>query len=117
MEEGLVAVPASTLTQTITYMQVKEVTLRSEEGSLVIDSAGSETHIKTVPHEEFPHIPKIEVKGQVINREMFALGIKTASFAASVSCILSKASLASCRNQEPSIRALIRTRFFPEMLS
>jgi DNA polymerase-3 subunit beta len=86
-EEGIVAVPASTLTQTITYMQVKEVTLRSEDGSLVIDSSGSETHIKTVPYEEFPHIPKIEAKGQIINREMFALGIKTASFAASVSSI------------------------------
>jgi len=86
-EEGSVAVPASILTQTIQCMSVKEVTLRTEENSLVIEGSGSETYIKTIPHEEFPHIPKIKDKGQVINKSLFALGIKTASFAASVSSI------------------------------
>lgn len=86
-EEGVIAVPASTLTQTIQFMSVKEVTLRSEEGSLVIEGSGSETYIKTIPHEEFPTIPHITGKGQTINRELFALGIKTAAFAASVSSI------------------------------
>lgn len=86
-EEGSVAVPASTLTQTIQCMSVKEVTLRTEEGSLVIEGSGSETYIKTIPHEEFPHIPRIKEEGQKINRELFSLGIKTASFAASVSSI------------------------------
>jgi DNA polymerase-3 subunit beta len=86
-EEGSVAVPASTLTQTIQCMTVKEVTLRTEEGSLVIEGSGSETYIKTIPHEEFPHIPRIKEAGQPINRELFSLGIKTASFAASVSSI------------------------------
>jgi len=86
-EEGTVAVAAFTLASTIQYMTVKEVTLRTEEGSLVIEGSGSETHIKTVPYDEFPHIPRIEGKGQKINREMFSLGIKTAAFAASVSSI------------------------------
>lgn len=86
-EQGSVAVPAATLTQTIQCMSVKEVTLRTEEGSLVIEGTGSETYIKTVPYDEFPHIPKIETKGQIINRELFSLGIKTAAFAASVSSI------------------------------
>ena len=86
-EEGSIAVPASTLTQTVQCMSVKEVTLRTEEGSLVIEGTGSETYIKTIPHEEFPHIPKIEGAGQKVQRELFSLGIKTASFAASVSSI------------------------------
>lgn len=86
-EEGSVAVPASILTQTVQYMSVNELTLRTEEGSLVIEGSGSETYIKTVPHEEFPHIPRIEGDGQTINKEMFSLGIKTASFSASVSSI------------------------------
>jgi DNA polymerase-3 subunit beta len=86
-EEGSIAVPASVLLQTIQYMSVKEITLRSEEQVLVVEGDGSQTHIKTVPHEEFPHIPQITEKGQAINRELFALGIKTAAFAASVSSI------------------------------
>lgn len=86
-EEGSVAVPASTLTQTIQCMSVTEVTLRTEEGSLVIEGSGSETYIKTIPHEEFPHIPRIKESGQILNKELFSLGIKTASFAASVSSI------------------------------
>ena len=86
-EEGIIAVPASTLTQTIQYMSQKDVTLRAEEGVLVVEGSGSETNIKSIPHEEFPVIPKIKEKGQVINKTLFALGIKTASFAASQSSI------------------------------
>jgi len=86
-EEGSVAVPASILTQTIAYMNTKEVTLRIEETLLVIEGSGSVTNIKTVPYEEFPHIARITQKGQKINKTLFSLGIKTASFAASVSSI------------------------------
>jgi DNA polymerase III subunit beta len=86
-EEGIVAVPATILTQTVQYMSVKDVTLRAEEGSLVVEGSGSETYIKTVPHEEFPHIPRIEGEGQIVNKDLFSLGIKNASFAASVSSI------------------------------
>ncbi len=86
-EAGSIAVPAGTLTQTMQYMTHKEVTLRAEDGVLVIEAAGSETTIKSVPYEEFPTIPKIEGSGQVINRALFALGIKTVSFAASLSSI------------------------------
>lgn len=87
LEEGCIAIPASTLTQTIHYMSQKEVTLRAEEGVLVVEGSGSETNIKAIPHEEFPIIPKIQEVGQIINKTLFALGIKTASFAASQSSI------------------------------
>ncbi len=86
-EDGVIAVPASTLTQTVHYMSQKEVTLRAEEGVLVVEGNGSETNIKSIPHEEFPKIPRVENEGQKINKSLFALGIKTASFAASQSSI------------------------------
>jgi len=86
-EEGTVAVPATILTQTIACMTTKEVTLRTEETILVIEGSGSETNIKTVSPEEFPNIPRLTKKGQKINKNLFSLGIKTASFAASVSSI------------------------------
>ncbi len=87
IEDGTVAVPAGTLTQTVQYMSQKEITLRAEEGVLVVEGSGSETNIKVIPHEEFPTIPKIEAPGQTLNKSLFALGIKTASFAASQSSI------------------------------
>ncbi len=87
MEEGVVAVPASTLLQTIQYLQGSTVVLKIEEGSLVVESNGSVTYIKTIPHSDFPHITKIEKKGQQIQKDSFALGIKTAALAASVSSI------------------------------
>ncbi|MCA9361582.1 DNA polymerase III subunit beta [Candidatus Kaiserbacteria bacterium] len=86
-EEGSVAVPAQTLIQTIHFINQPKVTLRVEESVLVIESKGSETSIKTIPYEEFPNIPKIESSGQVVNKSLFSLGIKTASFAASQSSI------------------------------
>lgn len=84
---GVVAVPTSTLLQTIQYMSGKEVSLQVEDTTLIVEGSGSRTSIKSIPHEEFPTIPHIEAKGQVVQSNLFALGIKTASFAASVSSI------------------------------
>jgi DNA polymerase-3 subunit beta len=86
-EEGLVAVSASILTQTVNYCSGKNITLKTEEGTLVVESGESVTIIKTIPHEEFPTISHIETSGQVVNRNLFALGIKTTAFSASVSSI------------------------------
>ena len=87
IEEGSIAVPASVLIQTIGCMITKEVTLRTEESSLIIEGSESVTTIKSIPHEEFPFIPRIVDKGQKVHRSLFSLGIKTTSFAASVSSI------------------------------
>lgn len=86
-DEGSVAVPASTLIQTINLHTQKEVTLRVEEGSLVIEGRESTSQIKTVAHDEFPTIPRLTAAPQTINGVQFALGIKTAVFAASQSSI------------------------------
>lgn len=86
-ESGAVAVPAATLIQTINLHTQKEVTLRVEEGSLVVEGVDSTTQIKTVPHDEFPTIPRLTTDAQEVNGAQFALGIKTAVFAASQSSI------------------------------
>ena len=86
-EEGVVAVPASVLLQTVNLITQPKTTLRHEDNTLVVESAGSETQIKCISHEEFPTIPKLEGKGQTINNQLFSLGIKTAAFAVSQSSI------------------------------
>lgn len=85
--EGLVAVPANILLQTINLSNDKEVGLRVEENSLVVQTGGSESKIKSIPHEEFPSIPHVTGNGQTLNGSLFSLGIKAAAFAASQSSI------------------------------
>lgn len=86
-EEGSVAVPAGTLLQTVSLNNQKEISLKVEEGGLVVEGSGSETLIKSISHEEFPSIPRVEGDGQIINNPLFGLGIKTTAFSASVSSI------------------------------
>ncbi len=84
---GSVAVPASTLMQTIQFMTQKEVVLRFEDSVLIVEGGGSKTNIKTISFDEFPTIPKIDGAGQILNGSLFSLGIRTASFSASQSSI------------------------------
>lgn len=86
-EEGVIAVPASTLLQTVNLISEKRVTLRAEEGTLVVEGSGSETQIKSIPHDEFPTIPRLLSGGQTIKNKLFTQGVKTVAFAASQSSI------------------------------
>lgn len=86
-EEGDLAVPASVLIQTVNLSNQKNLTLRHEEGTLLVEGSNFETQIKCIPHDEFPNIPKLEGVGQELNNKLFTLGIKTSAFAASQSSI------------------------------
>ncbi len=86
-DQGMVTVPAAVLMQTVNLNTEKELSLRLEDGGLVVEGSGSETLIKTIPHEEFPSIPRVEGGGQTVNNSLFSLGIKSTAFAASVSSI------------------------------
>jgi len=86
-EAGIVAVPAGTLLQSIQYDTEPELLLRVEDGVLLIESNKTNTSIKSIPHEEFPVINRLQGTSVVINRSLFSLGIKTTAFAASVSSI------------------------------
>lgn len=86
-EKGIVSVSAGTLLQTIALIDQKDVVLRSEGESLLVETKTSKTTINAMPTDEFPHIPRVEGQGQKVQGKNFALGIKTAAFAASQSSI------------------------------
>ncbi len=86
-ETGAIAIPASTFLQSIQYINQSDVTLRVEEGVLLIESKQTNTSIKSISADEFPNIHKLEGDGILLNRSLFALGIKTTAFAASQSSI------------------------------
>ncbi len=86
-ETGTIAIPASTFLQSIQYINQSDVTLRVEEGVLLIESKQTNTSIKSISADEFPNIHKLEGDGILLNRSLFALGIKTTAFAASQSSI------------------------------
>lgn len=87
MTEGVVAVPASTLLQVVNLHTEKEVTLRLDGTTLVVEGGGSSSKIRTVPHDEFPTIAKLNGAAQTLNGSLFALGIRATAFAASQSSI------------------------------
>lgn len=87
IEEGAAAVPAGVLIQTTNLINQKETTLSYKNNSLIIDTGGSATEIKCIPHDEFPTIPRVSGKGQTLNGGLFSLGIRSTAFAASVSSI------------------------------
>ncbi len=104
IEGGVVAVPALTLLQSVQYDTGSELTLRVEEGVLVIESVKTNTSIKAMVAEEFPVLNKVQGKNFTINRSLFSLGIKTTAFAASVSSI--KPELGSVLIQQKKEQAL-----------
>lgn len=86
-ETGTIAIPASTFLQSIQYINQSDVTLRVEEGVLLIESKQTNTSIKSIAADEFPNIHKLEGNSILLNRSLFALGVKTTAFAASQSSI------------------------------
>ncbi len=86
-EGGVVAVPTSTLLQTISLLQDVKIQLCVEGDVLVVEGKKTKTNIKTFPFDEFPSIPKFESNSQKIQKNTFAHGIKTVAFACSVSSI------------------------------
>lgn len=85
--QGSVAVPAQVLLQTVNLVSQKEITLLLEGDVLHVETKTSKTEIKTIPFDDFPSIPRIQDTKLRINGSVFALGIKTAAFAASQSSI------------------------------
>jgi DNA polymerase III subunit beta len=87
-ERGVVAVPAAVLSQTIRSIGGDKVTIRTEEGNLIVESKGSKTLIKAIPHEEFPTLTgSSQKKGVVLPREQLMRSIQAVSYAASPSMI------------------------------
>ncbi|HEY4488057.1 MAG TPA: DNA polymerase III subunit beta [Candidatus Paceibacterota bacterium] len=87
-EKGTIAVPATILSQTLRSISGDSIKLTTEEGNLLIESRGTKTLIKSVPHEEFPSLPTTTgAKGAEISRERLWHGLQAVSYAASPSMI------------------------------
>jgi len=86
-EQGMIAVPATTLLQSVQYINQSDVVLRVEENVLLIETNQTNTSIKSIAADEFPNIHRLKGVGVTLNRPLFSLGIKTTAFAASVSSI------------------------------
>src|ERR1700722_16692683 len=56
-EKGMIAVPANIFSQTLRSIGSEKLSLKSEEGNLLVESKGTKTLIKAIPHVEFPALP------------------------------------------------------------
>lgn len=87
-EQGVVAVPAAILSQTLRAVSGDKVMLRAEDGNLVIESRGSKNVLKAVPHDEFPALPAHqEGAALALPREKLMEGLQSVVYAASPSMI------------------------------
>lgn len=87
-EKGIIAVPASILTSTLRSIPGEKVSLKTEEGNLLVETKGSKTLIKAIPHEEFPLLSGVgEKKGSPVSREKLLKGVHSVAYAASPSMI------------------------------
>ena len=88
-EKGVVAVPAAILSQTLRAIAGDKVALALEERNLLVESRGTKTIIKAIPHDEFPKLasPAEHEKGNRISREQLIQGLQAVYYAASPSMI------------------------------
>lgn len=86
-EEGVVAIPAQTLLQSIQFISQKEITLRTEDQVLQLETTSSNTSIKIFSPEEFPTIHRVNGEELTLNSASFAYGIKSVAFSASTTSI------------------------------
>ena len=86
-EEGMVAVPAYVLSQTIRTSPEDKLTLQSDGNTLIIGVKGGKTAINAIAHDEFPPLPKTDASGISIEKQALIEGISSVSYAASQSTI------------------------------
>ena len=88
-EKGVIAVPVSVFSQTLRAVAGDTLTLKKEGENLLVQSKGSKTLIKSVPHTEFPHLssPEKTKKGIRTLRALFLRALQSVSYAASSSMI------------------------------
>jgi DNA polymerase III subunit beta len=85
--EGTVAVPTQIFLQSIQLTSDKDITLRTEDQVLTLETNNTNTSIKTFVPDEFPNLHQIQGEELTIQAEQFAYGIKSVAFAASVTSI------------------------------
>jgi DNA polymerase-3 subunit beta len=87
-EEGVIAVPAAIFSQTLRSIGGDKVTLRTEEGNLLVESRGTKTLIKAIPHDEFPALSESDGRKNItLPREKFLHALQSVLYSASTSMI------------------------------
>ena len=86
-EVGIVAVRANILTQTLRAISGDKVVISLEDGNLIVESRGTRTLIKAVPHEEFPKLNAAQGGDVMVSRADFLRSMHSVSYAASPSMI------------------------------
>ncbi|MCA9355113.1 DNA polymerase III subunit beta [Candidatus Kaiserbacteria bacterium] len=86
-EEGVVAVPAQIFLQSIQFISQKNITLRTEDQVLQLETETTNTSIKTMNAEEFPNLKQLQGEEFRIQSSTFAYGIKSVAFSASQTSI------------------------------
>ena len=85
---GTVAVPASILSQTLRVVSGDKVTIKLDGANLKVESRGSKTLIKAIPHDEFPALPAAKGgKGLKLSRTLFLQALQSVAYSASTSMI------------------------------
>ncbi|MCA9361842.1 DNA polymerase III subunit beta [Candidatus Kaiserbacteria bacterium] len=87
VEEGVVAVPGQIFLQSIQFVAQKDITLRTEDQVLLLETSHTNTSIKTFTTDEFPTLKQLQGEELKLQGAMFANGIKAVAFAASQTSI------------------------------
>lgn len=85
-EEGIVAIPSQVLSSFINNIKTStSIYLESVDGNLKVSTKHSSTTIKTVPHEDFPAIPKITQEIELsFDPQEFIFGLKSVWYSGAV---------------------------------
>ncbi len=89
-DTGSVAIPASTLSSFIGGIVEKDgkIHLELEQGNVKVKTAKSSGVIKTMPHEDFPTIPRVSTPNIFsLNAADFVKGLKSVWYSSSISSI------------------------------
>jgi len=86
-EEGVVAIPTQIFLQSIQFITQKDITLRTEDQILQLETKTSNTSIKMFPVDEFPSLHQLQGEESKVNGSTFAYGIKSVAFSASQTSI------------------------------
>jgi len=90
IEEGIIAVPAHILAQTVSALTDQKLTLKTSGNTLVIDGDRGTTSITLVDPSEFPKLPQVKKSGGdeiVLPAKTFATALRSVAFSASLSSV------------------------------
>lgn len=111
-EAGVVAVPASTLLQTISLIHSPKITFSTKDDVLVVSSQNGRSELKTLPPDDFPTIAHHTEGGVLVDGGLFSLGIRSVGFAASQSSIKPELGAVYIHQRKPKTLTFVATDSF-----